>query len=289
MSKNYIGYDFYRFKGCKVITPYRDDRMFITKVRNALYRITKTLTFGINKEIIEDKSNVYLIYDSISPLIAKFLRKHKPSCRIIVYYINPVSKSFPLEEYKKYGCEIWSFDESDCAKYGLNYNGLHYFGTEVCSLNQKKEYDVVFIGADKNRIGDLLRLKNELDDIGLNSLFHIVKSKRSKNKTFNYSKPVSYPYNLSLVFKSKAILDIMQTGQTGYTMRVAEALVNHIKLITNNKEIEKYSFYNSNNIFVLGSRPMSELPQFVSSPWDDTNNNSIEILTFDHWIKLFNI
>jgi len=49
-------------------------------------------------------------------------------------------------------------------------------------------------------------------------------------------------------------LDLVQGNQTGLSFRVFEAMALQKKLITDNKAIRNYPFYNPNNILILDSK-----------------------------------
>lgn len=56
---------------------------------------------------------------------------------------------------------------------------------------------------------------------------------------------------LSLVSRSKVIVDIHHPGQTGLTMRTIECIGAKKKMITTNAEVVNYDFYNKNNILIV--------------------------------------
>ena len=55
---------------------------------------------------------------------------------------------------------------------------------------------------------------------------------------------------ISLISKSKAILDINHPSQVGLTMRTFETLGANKKLITTNENIKIYDFFDKENIDV---------------------------------------
>ena len=76
--------------------------------------------------------------------------------------------------------------------------------------------------------------------------------------------------------------------QDGITLRPLEAFFLKKKLITNMKNIVKYDFYNSNNIFILGVDDFNKISEFINSPFDDKDYNRIvEKYCFRGWLKRF--
>jgi 1,5-rhamnosyltransferase len=69
---------------------------------------------------------------------------------------------------------------------------------------------------------------------------------------------------------------LVETGQTGVTLRIVESIVNGIKLITNNSRIEGYDFYSPDNIFILGKDNLEDLPVFLDKPYKPLPSSLIE-------------
>ena len=73
------------------------------------------------------------------------------------------------------------------------------------------------------------------------------------------------------IFKeSNCILDAPQAGQTGLTIRTIECLGAKRKMITTNKDIKKYDFYNESNILVFDGKIDKEC-DFFKNPFIELN------------------
>lgn len=289
MEKEYIAYPLYN-DYFKVIEPYSHLKRgkIIRKIRDLIGRITKKPFFCFNKALLDQKIATYLIYDTVNPNIVKFIRQSNKNARIIIYYINPVAMSNDYLFYKKFGCDMWSFDQNDCVKYGMSWNPLHYFGREQ---RKQKEilYDVYFVGVDKGRYSYLTQLKEEFKNKGIKCLFLITNDTNSPFYDHKkYSKRIKYNANLDLIHQTKALLDIMQKGQSGFTLRIPESMINHKKLITNNKRIKEYSFYCKENIFILGEDDFERIDEFINGSWNHSKDEEIEALSIDKWILKLN-
>ena len=71
-----------------------------------------------------------------------------------------------------------------------------------------------------------------------------------------------YEENLQRIRKTRCMLEIMQQGGHGYTLRYCEAIALGKKLATNNPEIEKAPFYNEKFISVFKNVEEFD-PQFI--------------------------
>ena len=80
---------------------------------------------------------------------------------------------------------------------------------------------------------------------------------------------MSYPDYIDEVKKSRVLCDVTQKNQSGLTLRVLEAIFFSKKLITNNLFIEKYDFYNPNNILIYTSHTTKDdVLSFLMKPYE---------------------
>lgn len=219
--------------------------------------------------------------------VVKYLKRVDPSIRIIVWYWNPVDKTVPASLYPDSLCEKWSFDESDCRQYNLRFNTQYYFKDIILPTN-RIDFDVCFVGGDKGRMKNLMEVKRLLDNCNLKSYFHITATKQSRKEYGHlFKKRIGYQAIIDYISRSRAVLDFVSLNQTGLTLRPLEALFFRKKLITNDTEIVERDFYIKENIFVLGQDKLSELPDFLNSPYKPINQEIIDRYEFDRWFGRF--
>lgn len=239
------------------------------------------------KKKIKHYETVIIHASKITPPVVKFIRRKNPDVRIIVWYWNPVDKCVSLDQFSDVDCEIWSFDEEDCARYGLKYNTQYYFNNVPLKTTQDK-FDVFFVGGDKGRIKDLMDIKQKFDNLGISSYFHITPTGR-KHEVYKaiYKERISYTKVLDYISESKAILDYVSEKQSGLTLRPLEALFFRKKLITNDKTIVNRDFYRRENIFVIGKDDIENLPQFLNTPYQVVEEEIVNKYDFDSWLDRF--
>ena len=123
---------------------------------------------------------------------------------------------------------------------------------------EKREeiYDITFVGAAKDRLKELLNIHKSLVSKGINSHFHIINVPQEQQEDIDgvvYSGFISYEENLRILSKSRCIIEIVQKGATGNTIRVGEAIIMHKKILTNNPHILTNGVYDSSNMKVFSS------------------------------------
>ncbi|WP_343320957.1 hypothetical protein [Sphingobacterium multivorum] len=219
----------------------------------------------------------------ISRIIDSYNFRNK---RFIFWYWNPVEATcFPSEISKLW--EKWSFDKKDCEEYNLKYNNTYYFKKFVVPSKDEVRFQVSFVGQDKGRLPLLLNIKEKLDKSNITSYFHVVKDSTS-NMEYNYMGRINYSDILEILRTSNILLDIVQESQSGLTLRVMEGLFFSKKVITNNIDINRYNFYNPNNIFIWGKDPESKLMDFIRTDYVPVSEDILNGYTIDSWLNNFN-
>ena len=133
---------------------------------------------------------------------------------------------------------------------------------------------------------ELCALKSKIEQLGIKTDFHIIADKKSP-KGNNYSPFIAYSNVIATIKKSGAILEILQEGQEGYSLRVMESLFFNKKLISNNPLLKHAPFYNSNNIFIIDNLNLEGLTDFMSHPFVQVKSEFIDYYRFDNWLSRF--
>ena len=68
-----------------------------------------------------------------------------------------------------------------------------------------------------------------------------------------------------------------------------EALFFEKKLITNNKDIKNYDFYNPSNIFILGENNIEDIKEFINKPYEKVEQKIIDYYDFEQWLSRFEV
>lgn len=230
------------FLNCKIILPGKriwekffslnsllqdqNKEYYIIVVNNAIHKIDIST---LNK--LHEQKNVHVIsllldsFDKLPRNVTKMIRK----------------TDFDL---------IYSFQKSDCDKYGFKYTNQIYSKDILPESSQNVKNDVFFVGLAKNRIDDIYKVYTLLTSKRIKCRFIVIVSKYKIHKLRKkyqglilQTKRISYNQVLKEIANTKCILEICQEGQDGLTMRFYEALFYNRKLITNNKMAEQHPCY----------------------------------------------
>lgn len=297
--------------GAKVV--YYDERpnnKVSTKVILRLF--SKGLNKALNKyynSILEETKSVkfdflFIIKGESTPSF--FLEKFKAKnikAEFIFYSYDSLKNNSNAKFNFKYFDKIFSFDKQDVESHSsLKFRPLFFLDEYVKKVDVENVYDISFIGTAHSDRYNLVKnivqaFKLSYPNLG-SYIFFYCQSKwyyRFRKVFDNDFRNVLItdlsftPLKLeevSQVFaKSKCIIDIQHPNQTGLTMRTIEALGAGKKLITTNREISKYDFYDSRNILIV-DRKSPKIPfAFLSTDYVDIDYEILRKYTLKSWVE----
>lgn len=215
----------------------------------------------INKINKKSEEPIYLIF--LSPCLQKYytkellkrIKEKYPQVRTGLLFVDSVfvqqaANALELALDKELFDEVYSFDKKDSEKYGFKHVDTPYSRYKE---NQKKSmYDLYFCGSVKGRAELLKNINDKLkNDVSCSWDIFSNKSTNSKEieciQTFtrcrDRSEVLPYSEVLERTMKAGCILDIVQKGQNGNTIRYYEAICNDKKLLTNNRSVLNSKYY----------------------------------------------
>ncbi len=225
----------------------------------------------------------------------QFLYSQKHSIKIL-YMFDDVARVKEFGDIAAFFDNIYSFDRADCEKYGFKLLPLFY-----CDMYryraQNKNIDFSCIGGlHSDREQFIKGIMNQYPKdkwkwevvLVASSKFSIMKEYVLGNRT---STPDFISYHripltraADLMLRSKCTIDMPYPSQKGLTLRTIESLGARTKLITTNKDIIKYDFYNPNNILVvdMGSNIMIS-DDFIFSPYESISDSIVNKYSLNTW------
>lgn len=288
-----------------------DDRPsndFITKVfiRLKLKSLIKKKIDKYYKNIyayILDKKYDFVFVVSPETLSFKELAKIKElqaSAQFILYMWDSFENKNSFNTIELFD-KIFSFDSRDVEKYNLIFLPLFY-----SKEYKKKEhlsnykYDLSFIAtahSDRYKISKQIRNLIAENKLSVYYYFYlpsiiiyfirklfIPKYTYGKLSEFSFSS-LSQDKIIDVFDNSKVVLDINHPSQFGLTMRTIECLGAEKKLITTNKNIKNYDFYNPNNIFIIERDNIKINMNFFENEYQSLSTEIYEKYSLNSWLK----
>ena len=228
--------------------------------------------------------------------ILKYISKKNAVASKYVYYTNAVRNSRIKPNNIPKDWRVYTFDISDSKEFDIEYSPEYYTEHQE-NIKYDLKYDVCYVGADKTnvRLKNLLDIKEVLRKNKVQNFFHIFRVLKKYNKyelqeTTNMF--LKYEDIQRIILESKCILELQMEGQSGCTLRTLESMLLNRKLITNNKDIVNYDFYNPNNIFVIENADdfkdrFNDILKFMRSPYQKLPDMVKNNYKFCKWLERF--
>lgn len=225
-------------------------------------------TFIIRPDVLDDKT-------------LSFIKQYTK--KFVAYYYDS-TRRFPRKlEIIRFFDKVYSYDTEDVKKYNFNLLTNYIYDES----NYKNIQDIFFNISTYDHRFDVIE----------SCASYLNKKKWSYNiKVYNPT-PIEHKYVTHItqqiqvkevidqLKKSKIIIEIQRNDQTGLSFRVFEALGHRKKLITTNKDIVNYDFYNPNNILVIDENNIYIPEEFVNTDYQEVDNEILDKYRLENWVK----
>jgi len=277
----------------------------IIRLKRALYQNRINKYYETILQEVKNKEYDYIFVNRGEVITEVFLsefKKQHPDCKSIFYTWDSFKNCPHSEKVIPYFDRKFSFDPEDAKKYGLEFRPLFFldvFRDTKPPLKQFK-FDLMFLGTAHS---DRYILTNKIIDWcqahNLNTfsffwmqgrLVYVFKSLFDKSfKKIDYKKlsfkSLTSKEIISLYENSKVVLDINHPEQKGLTMRTFETIGAQRKMITTNAEIEKYIFYNPNNIKIIDRKNIQLDLAFFESDYEAIDQEVYNQCSIEGWLS----
>lgn len=242
------------------------------------------------------KEDIVIFFDYTNTKYIELLKEKFSNSQKIFWLWNKETEK-NIKNIKKITCNIWTFDINDSIEYNLNYTSQFYWRKSQQNKKCETKTDIFFIGINKGRLKIICDFDKKIK--GVKQLF-VLKEKYSlkdffmsffwEYKKYIIKKELKYEEVLKLISESKCLLEINKKNQKGITLRTLEAVFFQKKLITNNKKMKEYDFYNPKNIYILENTEFSneeiiKVEKFLNEKSEIIDEKILENYTFESWIK----
>ena len=250
------------------------------------------------KQAISKKDNCFLIsglqYRYAELGFIKYLRNNYPNCKIVYLFPDKVSKYlkfFPnmrVESLKVQFDLVITYNYYDATEFGLVVSPpkLAKYPEAIIQSNLPNT-DVFFVGQDKGRYNDIIAVYEKCVDEGLICDFWIVgvdKECQKYSDSISYNTHLTYIEVLQHLNASKAVLNIMQPGTSGLTLRDYEAIGMNKVLITNSHAIQNTEFYKSEKVIFVDENTPYKRKVMNSDNYQWNCKNALSSASWYEWL-----
>lgn len=239
------------------------------------------------------------------PTLIKLKQTFK-NTKMILYMWDGIENYPTITRKWRYFDKVLTFDRIDYEKYKeqIEFLPLFYYNAYLpvnnAATDKKYKYDLCFIGtAHDDRIKIIKKIMRDCAHNGKKcfSYFYMphklvylkykFTSKYFKNvKMSDVSfKQIPFKDLYKIYSESRCIVDIESIGQHGLTMRSIEMLGLKRKLITSNKDIVNYDFYDPDNILVIDRNNPKIDNKFFSRPYKELSDEIYKKYSLESWLQ----
>jgi GT2 family glycosyltransferase len=240
----------------------------------------------------------------LTPWFVERLLKDHPRARSVLYLWDAIGLYPHTVDQAPYFDRRFTFDPSD-ARDQRDFALLPLFFTDDCrsvgdSELSNTDFDIMNVcTAHPNRYSLMKLLIPRLrhDGLAVFSYLYIhplryvydkLKSEAfagARIKEFKF-RPLAASQYLQVLQRSKAVLDVNHSGQTGLTIRTIETIGARRKLITTNAEVVKYALYHPSRILVVEHENFdsSTIREFIAQPQVPLDPSTYELFGLDEWL-----
>ncbi|MEL4250830.1 hypothetical protein AAEH72_07410 [Shewanella xiamenensis] len=290
-----------------------DERPFsssIAKIFNRLNfkTIIKKQIQDYYSEILQQATKVkydYLFVIAPETMTANFILDFKSKnnkVKTILYLWDSIENKKNALGLVQYFDKVVTFDKNDSiVDHKIAFLPLFYIEAYGGDYNAKRKlsYDLAFIGTAHSGRYNLVNqiVENIQSENTNNFLFFFSPSKllfllkkiltnelsgiSIKNISFQ---PMAFREVINILGDSRVVIDIEHPSQNGLTMRTIEMLGMQKKLITTNKNVMEYDFYNPVNILVVDRKDLSIDTSFLRTEYQPVDAKIRENYSLSSWL-----
>ncbi|MDR1302068.1 MAG: hypothetical protein LBK43_06325, partial [Treponema sp.] len=281
----------------------RPNNSFFTKVGMRYFPFFyKNLLIKYYKKSIKNTFDQILVIspEYLSVDIIHILKERANARRLVLYMWDSFLNKKKVAGSIKYFDKVLTFDSDDAERLNLFFRPLFFSSRNQDIKKNYNEIDISFIGTGhSDRAKILEEIKRQCINLNLKYYFylylqnkaiyyfHKITNKHYKNikKSYFYFRHIEYDKYIKISENSKAIIDIEHPKQKGLTMRTFEVLGKEKKLITTNKDIRNYDFYNASNILVIDRLNPVIDKNFITTDYQQLPMNIYYKYSIDGWLE----
>jgi len=248
------------------------------------------------KEKLEVVFREHSFFDDILILRPDLINEHLPFIkshgkRFMAYFWDSFSRIPNGKETIQYFDKFFSFEPRDVKEHGLIFLPNFYSPDLVLNKKEQPFFDLSYVASYDDRLDILERILVSLRPLYLKTNINILATKTivSKNKNEKsitwFTDVLPRKETIRIMSESSILLDITQSKQEGLSFRIFEAMILEKKVITTNKSVTTYDFYNPDNIFVWQNENTIPSKEFFTTPYSPLADEIVKKYSLQNWVN----
>jgi len=245
----------------KLILNKNQKKLFYNKViRERLETIFKEL---------QGFDDVFILRPDLIKTHLPFIKKHCK--RLITYFWDSFARIPEGRNTIQYFDKFFSFEPKNVKDHGLLFLPNFYSPDLEANKDSEPQFDLSYVASSDDRLPALERILDSFSHLHLKTNINIVATETVANKNEKsirwFTDVLPRTETIRIMNDSRVLLDIAQPKQEGLSFRVFEAMKLEKKIITTNRSVTRYDFYDPRNIFVWENETTMPPTDFFTSPY----------------------
>jgi methylmalonyl-CoA mutase cobalamin-binding subunit len=242
---------------------------------------------------------------AFTPAFINELKSHQRDAETVLYLWDAIGLYPHVLGFAPLFDRRYTFDSADAATYPsftlwpLFYTDDYRAIGEAATV-EEFEHDIINVcSAHANRYTLMKWLVPDLRAAGLRVFSYLYLNRlqfvynrvrlkafaQARAREFNF-RTLPVPDYIALLRRSKAVLDVSHSAQTGLTIRTIETLGARRKLVTTNVDVKNYDFYDPSRVLIIDAeRPdVSAIKEFVALPQDELDPTIYRHYGIHNWV-----
>src|SRR6188768_1275311 len=254
---------FHRFQNfvSKLILNKNQKKLFYNKViRERLETIFKEL---------QGFDDVFILRPDLIKSHLPFIKNHCK--RLITYFWDSFARIPEGRTTIQYFDKFFSFEPKNVKDHNLLFLPNFYPPDLAANKDNEPGFDLSYVASSDDRLPALERILDSLNHLHLKTNINIVATETVANKNEKsirwFTDVLPRNETIRIMNDSRVLLDIAQPKQDGLSFRVFEAMKLEKKIITTNRTVAAYDFYNPANIFIWENENTIPAMDFFTAPY----------------------
>jgi len=206
----------------------------------------------------------------------------------VAYYHDSINNIKRKKDVIHFFDKVYSYEKKDVKDYNLHFISNFIYFEDSKIVDGPPKYDAFSVMSNDYRVATLKKVALFFKQHNHSYEFYVMKDGELPNDgLLTYmAKRMNNDEVIEHIKKAGIITDIHKYGiQDGLTFRVFEAMGFHKKLITTNKDVKTYDFYNPDNIYVIEDVKNIDIPEaFFKTPYVELPQDIYNKYTVKSWI-----
>jgi len=247
------------------------------------------------KEKLETVFEKHPRFDDILVLRPDLIKEHSPLIkqhgkRSIAYFWDSFSRIPEGNGTIQFFDKFFSFEPRDVKDHQLLFLPNFYSPDLVIYKNVSSHFDLSYVASYDDRLETLEKILVSLSPLDLKTNINIIATKAPEAKNKNeksitwFTDVLPRKETIRIMSDSRVLLDIAQLKQDGLSFRIFEAMKLGKKIITTNRSVTTYDFYDPRNIFVWENENTIPARDFFTAPYSPPSVDIFNKYSLQKWI-----